>query len=111
MWLEPALGLTVKLISICHFGDTTHNDLGGELKQIPRVSVQFMVQKLAKGLILPCLLADVVAGNIRYCQRFAQRIRLLWGRQEFDLRGQLHNQIVSCFQYLDKKGAGLKRLA
>lgn len=103
MGLEPAPGFAVHLVSICHFGDATHNDLRRQLKQAPCVSVgQFVQSELAKGFVVPRLITDVVADSIRPFKRFAQCIRLFRRRKEFDLRSQFHNRIVPAFQSISK---------
>jgi hypothetical protein len=59
--LEPALPFLVKLISVGNFGITAHNDLRAQPKPIQHLSIgQFVQIELAKGSMLPGLLADVL---------------------------------------------------
>lgn len=92
MRFENSFALVVNLICVRHLGNTSHYNLRGKLEFFPNTSIrQFVKRKLAKGLFLPCLMADVVTSNIGCFKRFAEQVRLIWQRKEFDLGGQLHS--------------------
>jgi hypothetical protein len=106
---EHARRLMIELVGVRHPGNTSHHHLGGQRVSLPhRLGSQFVQGELTKGLVLPRLLADGIAGSIGRHQRLAERVRLLGGRQEFYLRDQPHTRIVPKFQ---RKGGSVSSLA
>jgi hypothetical protein len=106
---ERALGLVVELVGICHLGNAPHHHLGGQRVLLShRLLAQLVQRKLAKGLVLPRLLADDITGSIGRLQRFVECFCLFGARQEFHLRNQLHARIVPKFQ---SKGGSASSLA
>jgi hypothetical protein len=105
MRLENALSHAIRFISIGHFGDTTHNHLGGQWKAITDIPIsQFVQRELPQCFALPTPFADVITSLVGSLKRLFEKLRLVWRRKEFYLGSQFHKQIVSLFQYIEKKG-------
>ena len=101
--LEGALSLAVKLVGVSHFGDTSNDNLSGQVKQTPNVVVDQLVNReLPKGLRIPSLLAYPIARSIGRLKGTLQAVGLCIGRLEFYFRCQFHGSIVTRIHYNDK---------
>lgn len=98
MWFERAFGLAVNLVGVGDFGKTADNDLSGQRKPIPHVSIgQFVEWELSKGFMLSCLMTHEIARSVCHLQRFAKCPRLFGRREEFHLRSEFHRTSVLSF--------------
>ena len=88
---EGALRPVVELVSIGNLGNAAHNDLSRERKFLSHIMVgKFVEWKLAKGFMLPRLIADVVTGTIGNHHRRLEGGSLIGIVKEFDFRREFH---------------------
>lgn len=88
---EYPFGFAVNLVGVSDLRNAAHSDLCAEWKFLPNVVVgKFVERKLTEYLVLPCLLADVIASGVCYLKRLLEKLRLFWRRKEFHFRGQFH---------------------
>jgi len=103
--VEGAPGITPGFISIGYLCQHSNHDLRRQIKAVAQVIVEQVVKViLAKGFGLPGPLADIVGGIVHCLQRAQQSSVLFRVRRQFDLRYQLHGNIIPQYSTLDKKG-------
>jgi hypothetical protein len=89
--LKRALHLSIQLIGIRNFSNTTYRKLRGQAERFThRVVGQTVDRELAKRLTRPCHLADVVARGVGRFQRALERSGLFGSRLQFQLYRQSH---------------------
>ena len=79
-YFERSFGLFVQLVRVGNFGDATHRHLSRQVKLLTNIVIDQLVNlKLAKSLVIPGNLADVVASFICRFKRLSQKIGLFFG--------------------------------
>jgi hypothetical protein len=66
--------------------------------------------KLVKELVLPCLLADRIAGSVGPLQRLAQCLRLFGGRQQLQGKGDSASSLAASVVTAPPRRGGVSAL-
>jgi len=108
-WLESALSLTIKLISIRNLGTNTNSNLGRKSKFVTNSAVAKVMQViLSESLLAPGCLRDEVTGSVGRLNRFTKSNSLDNIREKLKLSNKFHilkYNMVRC-KTQDLKGGG-----
>ncbi len=92
---KPALFSLVELIGVGDFCNTPHDELGGKRVLFPNLFVhKFLQVELPEDLFSPRYFTDYITHVISPRDGFKQRLYLLVGRLQLNLRYQFHRGII-----------------
>jgi len=107
-WLEAALALLVELVGVGGLRNTAHDHLSREVGGSPDLVVELFVESpLAKGLVFPSPIANLVTDSVGLLKRLSQRLGLLSRRGQLDFGCQLHSCIIPQIQDLNNIEKGV----
>jgi len=96
---ERAFGLAVKFVSIGNFRNRSYRNLRRKAELFPYCLIALVMQViLPKGFRFPCGITNKPTGGVCLLQRVLEHIGLFGGREQFDLRSQLH--ALNCNTYV-----------
>lgn len=96
VWLKSPLSLLVQLVGVGNFGDTSNNDLSGQIKLNFYIPINKVMDfELAKDSVIPGNLADVITSLVCPFKGFQQGLMLLWTGLQFDLCRKFHTGIIA----------------
>jgi hypothetical protein len=88
---ELAPGIGVDLVGVSHFGETSDRDLSRQAETVAKVAInQLLKGEVTEYLPLKSNLGQPVARLVASLKRLLKQDGLLWRRQQFDVRNELH---------------------
>ncbi len=97
-YLKGAPGFLVQFVSVGNLGDTAHNHLSGQIETLPNVIVNSLLELvLAKRLMLPGVITDIITCLVSPFKRLLQEVKLLLSWLELNLCRKFHILKYSTF--------------